>query len=134
MERYYGPCSVISRENEAAGNYSDFIEIGAELKREQVPLPELITAMALSRKMIWTHVIKKNILASPLEIYTTLELNNRIIFIYDKIIYFLAQVDTVIGDERKRDCLFEAEASPRVLALKRIMSISFLKLSTALRS
>ncbi len=77
--------------NPAAGDYSEFIEIGAELKRALLPLPELITAMALSRKMIWTHVIKKKILASPLEIYTTLELNNRIIFIYDKIIYFLAR-------------------------------------------
>jgi 8-oxo-dGTP diphosphatase len=75
----------------AAADYSEFIEIGAELKKALLPLPELITAMALSRKMIWTHVIKKKILASPLEIYTTLELNNRIIFIYDKIIYFLAR-------------------------------------------
>ncbi len=77
--------------NDAAGDYNEFIEIGAELQRAELPLPELITAMALSRKMIWTHVIKKKILASPLEIYTTLELNNRIIFIYDKIIYFLAR-------------------------------------------
>lgn len=76
---------------EIADDYSEFIEIGIELKKAMLPLPELITAMALSRKMIWTHVIKKKILASPLEIYTTLELNNRIIFIYDKIIYFLAR-------------------------------------------
>src|SRR4030042_1024362 len=72
-------------------DFTDFIETGKELKNEQIPLPDLITAMALSRRMIWMHVIKKKILASPLEIYTTLELNNRIIFIYDKIIYFLAR-------------------------------------------
>lgn len=73
------------------GDFSDFIEIGMELKTAGIPLPELITAMALSRKTIWTHVIKKRILASPLEIYTTLELNNRIIFIYDKIIFFITK-------------------------------------------
>ena len=72
-------------------NFTDFIKTGRELKDIQLPLPELITAMALSRKSIWTHVMMKKILASPLEIYTTLELNNRIIFIYDKIIYFLAK-------------------------------------------
>jgi 8-oxo-dGTP diphosphatase len=72
-------------------DFTDFIETGKELKMIQLPLPELITAMALSRKSIWIHVMMKKILASPLEIYTTLELNNRIIFIYDKIIYFLAK-------------------------------------------
>jgi hypothetical protein len=33
--------------------------------------------------------VKKKILSSPLEIYTTLELNNQIIFLYDKINYYL---------------------------------------------
>jgi 8-oxo-dGTP diphosphatase len=79
-------------QGEIRGNdYSEFIQIGAELKKSLIPLPDLLTALALSRKTIWTHVIKKRILASPLEIYTTLELNNRIIFIYDRIIYFIAQ-------------------------------------------
>jgi 8-oxo-dGTP diphosphatase len=79
-------------QGEIRGNdYAEFILIGAELKEAHIPLPELLTALALSRKTIWTHVIKKRILASPLEIYTTLELNNRIIFIYDRIIYYLAK-------------------------------------------
>lgn len=72
-------------------NFKEFIDTGRELKKMQLPLPELITAMALSRKSIWMHVLMKKILASPLEIYTTLELNNRIIFIYDKILYSLAK-------------------------------------------
>ncbi len=72
-------------------DYSEFIPIGRNLHHARVPLPELLTALALSRRTIWTHVIKKRILASPLEIYTTLELNNRIIFIYDRIIYFIAK-------------------------------------------
>ena len=72
-------------------DYSEFIQIGSELKKNHIPLPELLTALALSRKSIWTHVIKKRILMSPLEIYTTLELNNRIIFIYDRIIYYITK-------------------------------------------
>ena len=67
------------------------MDIGRELKKSALPLPELMTAMALSRKSIWKHVINKKIFASPLEIYTTLELNNRIIFIYDRINYFLTK-------------------------------------------
>ena len=72
-------------------DYSNFIEIGRELNKAQLPLPELIIALALSRKTIWTHIMKKKILASALEIYTTLELNNRIIFIYDKILFYIAR-------------------------------------------
>ncbi len=77
--------------NTDISNYIDFIEIGNKLSKSSLPLPELITAIALSRKSIWKHVINKRIFASPLEMYTTLELNNRIIFIYDRINYFLAK-------------------------------------------
>ncbi len=66
---------------------SEFVKRGSDLMKAGVPLPELVTALALSRKSIWIHVIRNNILASPLEIYATLELNNRIIFIYDRILY-----------------------------------------------
>ena len=56
-----------------------------------MPLPDMLIALALSRRSIWMHVIKKKILASPLEIYATLELNNRIIFFYDKVNYYLSE-------------------------------------------
>jgi len=77
--------------NTDISNYLNFMDIGRELNKSSLPLPELITAMALSRKSIWKHVINKKIFASPLEIYTTLELNNRIIFIYDRINYYLTK-------------------------------------------
>jgi len=70
---------------------SDFVDIGQELKNQRLPLPELITALALSRKLIWELVIDNSILVSPLEIYTALELNNRIIFLYDRFIYSLSK-------------------------------------------
>jgi ADP-ribose pyrophosphatase YjhB (NUDIX family) len=72
-------------------NLKGFNETGKELKRRQVPLPDMLIALALSRRSIWMHVIKKKILASPLEIYATLELNNRIIFFYDKVNYYLSE-------------------------------------------
>lgn len=60
------------------------------LRDRNVSLPSVLTVMALSRKAIWTQVMKRRILGSPLQIYTTLELNNRIIFLYDKMDYHLA--------------------------------------------
>jgi len=68
-----------------------FKDIGKDLKRHGIPLPDILNALALSRKHIWMHVVKKKILSSPLEIYITLEFNNRIIFLYDKINYFIAE-------------------------------------------
>jgi len=68
-----------------------FEKAGARMKDLQIPLPEILNALALSRKNIWVHVIKQRILSSPVEIYSTLELNNRIIFLYDKINYYIAR-------------------------------------------
>lgn len=70
-------------------NFEQFQEKGAEVNSRDIPLAEFITALALSRKHIWTHVVKQKIISSPLEIYTALELNNRIVFIYDRINYSL---------------------------------------------
>lgn len=70
--------------------FTRFEDTGKELRRLGIALPDILNAMALSRKHIWMHVIKKKILSSPLEIYITLELNNRIIFLYDKINYFIS--------------------------------------------
>ena len=67
-----------------------FKDLGRDLNRRGLPLPEILNALALSRKHIWLHVVKKKMLSSPLEIYITLELNNRIIFLYDKINYFIS--------------------------------------------
>lgn len=71
-------------------DFIKFKDIGKDLRRLGIPLPDILNALALSRKHIWMHVVKKKILSSPLEIYITLELNNRIIFLYDKINYFLS--------------------------------------------
>lgn len=67
-----------------------FAEDGRTLRAMGLSLPDILNAMALSRKSIWMHVIRQKILSSPLEIYSTLELNNRIIFLYDKVNYFLS--------------------------------------------
>ncbi len=68
----------------------EFVEAGHTLMELGIPLPETITAMALSRKSLWVHSVRERIFSTPLEIYQTLELNNRIIFFYDKINYCLA--------------------------------------------
>jgi 8-oxo-dGTP diphosphatase len=71
-------------------DYIKFKDTGKDIRRLGIGFPAVLNAIALSRKRIWMHVIQKKILSSPLEIYITLELNNRIIFLYDKIIYHIS--------------------------------------------
>lgn len=70
-------------------DFIKFKDTGKDIRRLGIGFPAVLNAVALSRKRIWMHVIQKKILSSPLEIYTTLELNNRIIFLYDKIIFHI---------------------------------------------
>ncbi|MEJ5361400.1 MAG: NUDIX hydrolase [Spirochaetota bacterium] len=70
-------------------NFREFSILGMQLKKEDVSLKDILSAIAISRKSIWVQIIEKNILHSPLEIYTALEINNRIILFYDKITYFI---------------------------------------------
>ncbi|MCK9273992.1 MAG: NUDIX domain-containing protein [Syntrophales bacterium] len=74
----------------SAFDYAYFLETGKRFRNLDVPLPCILNAMALSRKSIWTQITKRRILGSPIRIYTTLELNNRIIFIYDRMNYHLS--------------------------------------------
>jgi len=78
----------LNRKSDTLG-LEEFIENGIALAGDQLPLPLLLQAMALSRKAIWMQVVRKQILSSVLDIYATLEINNRIIYFYDRIQYFL---------------------------------------------
>jgi ADP-ribose pyrophosphatase YjhB (NUDIX family) len=78
------------REHGDSFDYLKFKDTGKDIRRLKIGFPDVLNAMALSRKSIWMHVIRKKILSSPLEIYITLELNNRIIFLYDRIIYHMS--------------------------------------------
>ena len=84
-------CDVRSWLKGSEIDYKKYIEFGKDIRGKNQLLAEILTALALSRKSIWLFVIKKRILSSPLEIYSTLELNNRIIFFYDKINYFITK-------------------------------------------
>jgi 8-oxo-dGTP diphosphatase len=77
------------KEGPASVEFNGYIGKGKNLRKKGITLPDMLTLTALSRKSIWTHIVGKQILRSPLEIYTALELNNRIIFLYDKINYYL---------------------------------------------
>lgn len=76
----------LSRGSDTLG-VEEFIETGQMLKKNNVSLPDVLSVLVFSRKALWTVVAENGIFASPLEIYNALEINNRIIYYYDKINY-----------------------------------------------
>jgi hypothetical protein len=61
-------------------DYKKVCRVRKEHQERDLMLAEILTALALSRKSIWAVCNKEADTSSPLEIYSTLELNNRIIF------------------------------------------------------
>ncbi|MGC9323760.1 MAG: NUDIX hydrolase [Desulfomonilia bacterium] len=83
-------CVRVSLQGSSAGfDFTIFDGVGYNLANNSISLPDMLNALALSRKSIWMHVLRKKILSSPLEIYIALELNNKIIFLYDRVNYFI---------------------------------------------
>lgn len=78
----------LKRQTDTLG-VEEFIDTGQQLKALNISLPDIMILLALSRKSLWLFMMKEKILSSLIEIYTSLEMNNRIIFYYDKIIYYI---------------------------------------------
>jgi ADP-ribose pyrophosphatase YjhB (NUDIX family) len=68
-----------------------FFDAGHELKNRGVAVADMLNAMALSRKAIWSQVAGRRVFKSPRTLYATLELSSRIVFLYDRINHYLAR-------------------------------------------
>ncbi len=90
--------ALLAKEEEVFDSFF-FFDAGRELKANGISMPSILTAMALSRGSIWNHARKQGVYQSPLDLFATLEINNRVIFLYDRINYHLA-----MGYSTVRDC------------------------------
>ena len=75
----------------AAYDSDFFFDAGHELKTSGVAVADMLNAMALSRKAIWTQTAGRRVFKSPRTLYATLELSSRILFLYDRINHHLAR-------------------------------------------
>jgi hypothetical protein len=63
---------------------------GRDLRRRGLPLPDILNALALSRRHMGACDQEEDPVLSPGDL-STLELNNRIIFLYDKVNYLVTE-------------------------------------------
>jgi ADP-ribose pyrophosphatase YjhB (NUDIX family) len=71
-----------------AGEAEAFYErLGALRRLEGFPLDQVLSALTLLRKEIWTFARERQVLASPLDVYRVMELSRRIVLFFDKALF-----------------------------------------------
>ncbi|MBS1271244.1 MAG: hypothetical protein MAGBODY4_00373 [Candidatus Marinimicrobia bacterium] len=65
------------------------MKIGAQRRKEDVPLNELVFAIILARRNLWDFVMEEGVVTSSLEWYQVSEFWQRVTNFFDKNIYFI---------------------------------------------
>jgi len=72
--------------NEVAKVYT---ELGKKRCREKIPLHEVVLAFMLIKRHLWLYVQEKQFFDSAYELYQALELNNNVVYFFDRTIYYV---------------------------------------------
>jgi hypothetical protein len=80
----------ISRETSKEDIYKHFYALGVQRRKEGFAVSEVIYAMIITRRHIWLKVMSEGFLDTALDMYKALELNNRVVLFFDRVIHFLA--------------------------------------------
>jgi hypothetical protein len=72
-----------------------YIALGAQRRKEGFSLAEVLEALILTRRYIWLKVLSDGFLDTALDLHKALELNNRVILFFDRVIYY-----TAVGHEK----------------------------------
>ncbi|MFH0916156.1 MAG: NUDIX domain-containing protein [bacterium] len=76
------------RDEEAEAFY---VEVGRRRASQGFGLWEVISALTLLRKEIWTFAREHQVLASPMDVYRVMELSRRIVHFFDKALFHTAR-------------------------------------------
>ena len=74
-----------------------YIELGRQRYNEGIPLSEVIMTLMLIKRHLWLFAIEKKVFGPTDELQQALELNNRVVFFFDRIIHCAA-----VGYEREK--------------------------------
>lgn len=64
-----------------------YIELGRQKYNEGVPLSEMLMVLMLIKRHLWLFAIEKKVIDPAYELQQVLELNNRIVFFFDRVMY-----------------------------------------------
>ncbi|MCE5274498.1 MAG: hypothetical protein ABFD70_05680 [Syntrophaceae bacterium] len=66
-----------------------YTELGRKRQREGIPLHEVVLAFMLIKRHLWLYVQETQFFDSTYELYQALELNNKVVLFFDRVIYFV---------------------------------------------
>lgn len=78
----------LGRENSKGAIKRFYVALGKKRYREGIPLHELIMTFMLIKRHLWMYILEKQFFDSTYEINQSLELNNRVVLFFDRIIFF----------------------------------------------
>lgn len=74
-----------------------FIEIGRQRYIEGIPLSEVLMTFMLIKRHLWLYALEKKVINPAYDLYQVIELNNRVVFFFDRIMYC-----TSVGYEKEK--------------------------------
>lgn len=78
----------LNKERRAGDIQKYYTDLGKRRFNEGIPLSEVVLAFMLLKRHLWLFVSEKQFFDSTYECYQALELNNRVVLFFDRIIYF----------------------------------------------
>jgi hypothetical protein len=66
-----------------------YTELGKKRYREGIPLHEVVLAFMLIKRHLWLYVQEQQFFDSTYELYQALELNNKVVLFFDRVIYLV---------------------------------------------
>jgi len=68
-----------------------YLDVGRQRRHQGLALADVLSALALLRKEIWTFARQHQVLASPIDVYRVMELSRRIVLFFDKALYHVTR-------------------------------------------
>lgn len=66
---------------------SNYEKFGESLHRLGIRMEEVVMILVMVKRYLWLHLLERGVMATDLDVYQTLELNNRVVLYFDRAIY-----------------------------------------------
>ena len=80
--------SWLSKDKEKGEIRRHYTELGRQRYHENIPLSDLVMTLLLIKRHLWIFVMETQFFSSSFELTRALELNNKVVLFFDRVIYF----------------------------------------------
>lgn len=80
--------SWLSKDKEKGEIKKHYTDLGKQRFHENIPLSDLVMTLLLIKRHLWIFVMENQFFNSSFELSQALELNNKVVLFFDRVIYF----------------------------------------------